>query len=165
MNSDVYVHVETRYSDGIGNDDWRPSVFIQKGGKKNLDWMGRRRCDLAFKACRGRWFLHRVAAFVWGNLPPPNRLTWDEFNEKEGPGPKKVYTWEADHLDGDCMFVLYDRCQIVTPSENKRRQAERVDIKDQYLADPDWDKLPQRKKTKKLRTLKDLYDKYVAPNA
>ena len=124
--SNVWVHVLVEFSDGVGDHAWRPSVSVNRPGsrsKRKFDWLGRRRCDLVFDASASRFYLHRIAAFVWGN---PARVTWADFN---ATAPNGTHNLEADHKFGDDYDVDAEKCEVVTREENRLRQEHREELK------------------------------------
>lgn len=166
----VWVHVSVVYSDGFGSHVWRPRMQVNVSA--HFDWMGRFRCDLFFQACGDpKIWLHRVAALCWGNngndgQPPP--LSYAQFQQRVAGAVPQRYVYEADHTNGDCMCVRFDKCEVVTRSENERRELMRRDLQLKYLeqyARVQFDtmirKLTTNKERQQMRTLRSLFEKYL----
>ena len=165
LEYNVWVHVRVWYSDGQGSHDHRPNMHPNVGTDTKWDWMGRFRCDIFFLACGDdKIWLHRVAAFVWGNTL---QLSWAAFTARVPGAHRKRYVYEADHTNGDCYIVRHDKCETVTPSVNQTRDNMRRDLQQIYLdhfAKVKFDtmirKLPSAQKPE-MRKLRDLFERHL----
>lgn len=150
--SNVWVHVVIERN-GVVVQQYRPAMQVNVSGWD--DWLGRVRVDLYFWLCGQRVWLHRVAAYRWGNRLG---LTWAQFTYPR---------YHADHTSGDCYVVWHSECEIVTERENDARQARRAHLRDQYEKRRHlqnlFDLLPKRDR-EPTRTLQDLLDRYPLPS-